>query len=75
MSCYECEGEGQKVMVAFVAALLIGGLLVWAFTPPPGNTDMKGEAIKACVLQGGIPIEGEYGRLKDCIFKPQTVNN
>lgn len=33
--------DGQKTVVAFVAGLLIGGLLVWAFSGSPENADVE----------------------------------
>lgn len=36
--------EGQKTVVAFVAGLLIGGLLVWVFSSSPENTPADQEA-------------------------------
>ena len=35
--------ESQKTVVAFVAGLLIGGLLVWVFSPAPEETPALGE--------------------------------
>lgn len=32
------KDEGQKTVVAFIAGLLIGGLLVWVFSSSPENT-------------------------------------
>lgn len=33
--------DGQKTVVAFVAGLLIGGLLVWVFSASPENADVE----------------------------------
>jgi hypothetical protein len=33
----ETQQEGQKTLVAFIVGLLIGGLLVWAFSGPSAN--------------------------------------
>lgn len=33
--------EGQKTVVAFIAGLLIGGLLVWVFSSSPENTQVE----------------------------------
>ena len=33
----ETQQEGQKTIVAFIVGLLIGGLLVWAFSGPSAN--------------------------------------
>lgn len=41
----EQQQEGQKTLVAFIVGLLIGGMLVWAFSSPtadaPSNTSDK----------------------------------
>jgi cytoskeletal protein RodZ len=36
--------EGQKTVVAFIAGLLIGGLLVWVFSASPNNTNSNQNA-------------------------------
>jgi hypothetical protein len=35
--------EGQKTIVSFIVGLLIGGLLVWAFSGPAGDTHSEDE--------------------------------
>jgi hypothetical protein len=42
--------DSQKTLVAFIVGLLIGGILVWAFTGPTGDTkkdDAKSDEITA----------------------------
>lgn len=36
--------DAQKTVVAFIAGLLIGGLLMWVFATPQSDTDMNDEA-------------------------------
>lgn len=43
MSENETPQEGQKTVVAFVAGLLIGGLLVWVFSDTPSTPVESGE--------------------------------
>lgn len=71
MSRYN-EDDGSKTMVSFIVGLLIGGLLVWAFsgpTAPEGSTqtttpdptpraDTSGsrDPVDVCIDKGGVPI-------------------
>ncbi len=43
----EDKQEGQKTVVSFVVGLLIGGLLVWAFSSPAEDTPKKDTINKA----------------------------
>lgn len=43
----EEKQEGQKTVVSFVVGLLIGGLLVWAFSSPAEDTPKKDTVNKA----------------------------
>lgn len=74
MSYHDNEVEGQKTVVGFVVGLLIGGLLVWAFSGPPVEVNHESPALDgptraedACIEQGGIPIyAGMSNNLSDC---------
>ncbi len=43
--------DAQKTVVAFIAGLLIGGLLMWVFAAPGSDTDMNDEADEANVSE------------------------
>ena len=43
MADQEKREESQKTLVAFVVGLLIGGMLVWAFTGPDKDDKMMGD--------------------------------
>ena len=75
------ENGGQKTIVAWVVGLLIGGMLVWAFSGEPCDQSsysssidselptIKSKAIEACIDRDGIPIvEWQAGEntLIDC---------
>jgi hypothetical protein len=43
--------EGQKTIVSFVAGLLIGGLLVWAFSAPDNDQKMSSDNSKPVITE------------------------
>jgi len=61
MSENETPQEGQKTVVAFVAGLLIGGLLVWVFSDKPDTAapTAVGDDKAAEVIDEGAPTGGE----------------
>lgn len=58
----------EKALMVFISGMLIGGMLVWAFSGDPGPhvPSVKELAVKACMDQGGIPITDGNNRLTDC---------
>jgi len=62
--------DGVPTVVAFIAGLIVGGLLLWVFagdsTPRPHVKDANELAIDACIDQGGVPILGTYEKITDC---------
>lgn len=70
-SSYDREEEGNKALISFIIGLLIGGMLIWAFSGPSENiTVIENEgtvrAEDVCIEKGGIPIIGDRGNLVDC---------
>ncbi|MCA9353954.1 MAG: hypothetical protein KC877_00355 [Candidatus Kaiserbacteria bacterium] len=62
----ETQQDGQKTLVAFVVGLLIGGMLVWAFSGPDASapaTDNTGSDTE------------ETTRTEDTEKTPETTNN
>lgn len=77
---YEDETVNQqKIIVATIVGMLIGGLLVRVFSSPvpveegsivnkSEQRSVNGKAVSACITKGGVPILAEnYERLIDCL--------
>lgn len=77
--CRSCDEEAsQKAIVAFAVGLLIGGMLVWAFSGPmPESVEQQTgpapkalTAVETCIEKGGVPItqvlSGGRENLIDC---------
>ena len=70
------DEEGTKTLVAFIVGLLIGGMLVWAFSGPSAEIDtaarldISEEPVmtpeQKCYDLNGVPILDSYGKLLDC---------
>lgn len=70
---YENKNDDPSIMIAMILGLLIGGLLVWAFSGPTSNEEeiidennYKKQAFDACLTNGGIPIVNRDNRLEQC---------
>lgn len=60
MSETEKQG-GQKTIVAFIAGLLIGGLLVWVFSPSPEQAANQENEQPAAAAQETAPVASPAG--------------
>lgn len=72
--------EGQKTVVAFIAGLLVGGLLVWVFSSSPEtttpNTNVEGEAIEVEVSETNeSDTEGNTDTTDDTNGDSTTTNS
>ena len=59
MAAEETQADGSKTLVAFVVGLLIGGLLVWAFSSPNNNADQADETIDSEVTETATSTEDQ----------------
>lgn len=64
----EEKKDGQKTLVAFVVGLLIGGMLVWAFSGPSAQAP----AADADKVQTGEQTTDENGDVIDADTQPTT---
>lgn len=65
------DDNGAPTAAAFAIGLLLGGMLIWAFSGPDENiTVIENQgtvrAEDVCIEKGGIPIIGDRGNLVDC---------
>lgn len=82
------EDDGGGAVVAFIAGLLIGALLLWVFTPPcdePDNiplqnasmsiwhTDGHGEGVDVYVNGELVGTDGEWQHLFLNFFDPEKT--
>lgn len=67
------EEDGNKPLISFIVGLLVGGLLIWAFSVAPEQQPVTEQFVPrvdraedACLTQGGIPIYNDQEMLADC---------
>lgn len=69
--------ERQKTVVAFIAGLLIGGLLVWVFTSAPASAPVEEGVMEddesSEVESGGIVIDGSSESEDDTVATPDET--
>lgn len=74
---HDDDDVAQRQIACYVVGLLIGGLLVWAFSGPvepqikPEEQTFNKQAFDACLSAGGVPILDRYHNLTEC----QSVTN
>jgi hypothetical protein len=59
----ETQQEGQKTLVAFIVGLLIGGLLVWAFSGPSANAPAPSEENDE--MSEEVSVEGDAEEMSE----------